>query len=172
MDSWKHPDIQTKNRIHKCFSRIFLSRLYSWSKVLADPCYLVFSMTDHGKTGLRVTDHNPQWKDPKLCGRRFYKKFHQVFRFLPARSLDMTCPLTSDRQFPLRPCCLNKGMLTEASVTEYQRFDLQCWECVFRTNREAQSGTVGSFHSKSLVFWAAWHSRCVCGNVKEKFSQN
>ena len=88
----------------------------------------------------------------------FLQNFHPVFRFLPARSLDMMCPLTSDLQFSslcFRPCRLKKGVLTEASIKGYQRLDLQCWECVFQTHREAQSGTVGSFYSKSWVLWTA-----------------
>ena len=90
-------------------------------------------------------------KRPKIMWEAFLRNFHSVFRFLPARSLDMTCALTSDQQFPslrFRPRRLNRGVLTETSVTRYQRLDLQCWECVFLTHREAQSATVGSFQSK------------------------
>ena len=130
-------------------------------------------MTEHTFffTFLRTRETATLNKKTQHCvGGISTKKNHLVFRFLPAWSLDMTCPLTSDRHFSsprLRPCCLNKRVLTEANVTEHQRLDLRCWECAFRTNRKAQSGTVGSFHSKSWVLWTAWHSHCVFGNIKK-----
>ena len=102
------------------------------------------------------------------------KKKKITLLFLLARSLDLTCTLTTLWQFSsprFRPCCWNKGVLTEASVTGYHRLDLQCWECIFPTHREAQSDTVGSFHSKSWVLLTAGHSQCVYRNVK-KLSPN
>ena len=79
------------------------------------------------------------------------------------------CPLTSDRQFfspRFRPCCLNKGVLTDASIAGYQGLDLQCWECIFQTHSEAQLGSVWSFLSKSWVLWTLWHSQCMRSSVK------
>ena len=178
MGKWMHPDIQIKKRIHRNSSLIFFQPSLELIKAVGRSLLLDFSfMADHAfplpvwSWKRETTTLNER---PKIMWGAFLQNFRPVFSFLPARSLDMTCPLTSDWQFSsphFGPCCLNKGVLTETSVTGYQRPDLQCWQCVFRTHREAQSGTVGPFHAKSWVLWTVWHSRCVCVNV-QKLSQN
>ena len=147
-------------RIHRYFSVIFFQPSLELIKAVGISLPLDFSFTtDHAIfTDLRVRETATLNEKTQIVWEAFLQKFYPVLRFLPTRPLDTMCPLTSNRQFSsprFRPCCLNKGVPTEASVTGYQGLDLQCWECVFRTHREAQSGTVGSIHSKSWVLWAA-----------------
>ena len=73
---------------------------------------------------------------------------------------------------PLHGRGLNKGVPTEASVTGYQKLVLFYWECVFGTHyADAQSGTVGSFYSKSWVLWLL-DILSVCATMLKKLSQN
>ena len=99
-------------------------------------------MTDHAFfIGLRVRVTTTLNEETQNYVGGVSTKYSLWFCFLPVRSLDMACALTSDQQFSsprFRPRYLNKGLLIEVSVTGYQRLDLQCWECVFRTHRGAQ----------------------------------
>ena len=111
-----HPYIQTKKRIHRYFLLIFFfSRLSSWSKLLADLCYSIFLSWPTTHFFLPVWGRErpqPSMKRHKIIWEAFLQNIHPVFRFLTARSLDMTCPLTSDRHFSsprFCPCSLKKG---------------------------------------------------------------
>ena len=150
-------------------------------KAVSRSLLIDFSFMTHQAlfTALRVRENTSLTEKTQNYVGGVSTNYSPCFSFIVSQISRMTCPLTSDRQFSSprfhpcclnsclnSPCCLNKGMLTKTSVIEYQILDLQCWEFVFRTHREAQSGTMGSFHSISWVLWTSWHSQSVCGNVK------
>ena len=176
MGKWKHPDTQTKKRTHRYFSLSFFSRLSKRSKLLADSCQSIFLSwpTTHFFTGLRVGETTTLNEKTQNYMGGVSTKFSPCFSFSASQisRYDVSPDLRSTifiSAFP--PLLLKQRGADWDERHRYQRLDLQCWECVFRTHGEAQSGTVGPFHSKSWVLWTAWHSQCVCGNVK-KLSQN